>query len=50
MAVDPIEVVKTFHLTLDGCVASLRKMLTYYRVCSAFSSAYAVPSGVIWNF
>jgi len=38
------------HLTPNGGVAGLLKMLTYYRVCSAFSSAGAVPLDAIYYF
>ena len=36
------------HLTSNGCVADLLKMLTYARVCCAFSSAGALPLKVIY--
>jgi hypothetical protein len=45
-----LEVVSESHLKLNGCVASLFKMLTYYRVCCAFSSARALPLNLIWGF
>ena len=38
------------HLTPKGCVATLFKMLTYYRVCSAFESGCALPLNVIYYF
>jgi hypothetical protein len=34
----------------DGCVISRLKMLAYYRVHSAFKTAKALPSGMIWHF
>ncbi len=33
----------------DSYVATRSKMLTYYRVCSAFESACALPSNMIWG-
>ena len=42
-----IEVVSKPHLRPNSCVASLFKMLTYYRVCCAFSSAYALLLSLI---
>jgi hypothetical protein len=38
------------RLRPDGCVASLFKMLTYPRVCCAFSSACALLSDLIRGF
>jgi hypothetical protein len=38
------------HLTPNGFVVSLLKMLTYSRVCCAFASAHALPLGVIYYF
>ena len=38
------------HLTPKSCVVSLLKMLTYARVCSAFSSTHALLLVVIYNF
>ena len=38
------------HLTPNGCVASLFKLLTYYRVCCAFSSARALSLNAIYVF
>ncbi len=35
------EAISKIHLTPNYCVADLLKMLTYSRVCSAFSSARA---------
>jgi hypothetical protein len=32
-----LEVVSKPHIRPNGCVANLFKMLTYYRVCCAFS-------------
>jgi hypothetical protein len=37
-------------LTPDGCVDVLFKMLTYFPVCCAFSSALALPSAAISDF
>ncbi len=37
------------HLTPNSFVVNLLKMLTYYRVCCAFSSAHALLLGVIYN-
>ena len=34
----------------ECCVISRLKMLEYYRVCSTFKSAYALPSGMIRDF
>jgi hypothetical protein len=34
----------------DGCVAKRFKMLTYYRVRSAFKALHALPSNMIWAF
>jgi hypothetical protein len=42
-----IEVISKPHLRLNGRVAGLFKMLTYCRVCCAFSSAYALPLNLI---
>jgi hypothetical protein len=38
------------HLTLNSCVTNLLKMLTYYRVCCAFSSAGALLLSAIYYF
>ena len=38
------------HLTPNSCVVSLLKMLTYCRVCSAFSSTHALLLNVIYIF
>ena len=35
---------------LECCVAIRSKMLTYYRVRSAFESNPALPSSIIWAF
>jgi hypothetical protein len=32
-----VEAISKMHLSAHGCVADRLKMLTYYRVCSAFS-------------
>ena len=45
-----LEAVSKPHLSPDGSVAGLLKMLTYFRVCCAFSSACALPSNLIWSF
>jgi hypothetical protein len=45
-----LEVVSKPHLASDSCVADLFKMLTYSRVCCAFSSACAFLSNAIWHF
>jgi hypothetical protein len=42
-----LEAVSKPHLRSDGYVAALFKMLTYYRICSAFSLARALPSNLI---
>ena len=42
-----LEVVSKPHLMSDSCVASLFKMLTYFNVCCAFSSACALLSNMI---
>jgi hypothetical protein len=44
------EVVSKPHLASDSCVADLFKMLTYFTVCCAFSSACALLSNAIWHF
>jgi hypothetical protein len=38
------------HLRSNSCVANLFEMLTYYRVCFAFSSACALLLNLIWGF
>jgi len=38
------------HLSLDIGVAVLLKMLTYFHVCCAFSSACALTSNLIRHF
>jgi hypothetical protein len=45
-----LEAISKTRLKLDGCVASQLKMLTYYRVCSAFSLPRALPSNLIQIF
>jgi hypothetical protein len=45
-----LEAILKIHLTLNYGVADLLKMLTYYRVCSAFSSARALWLNVICIF
>ena len=42
-----LEPISKPHLTPDGCVENLFKMLTYARVCCAFSSALALPLNAI---
>ena len=39
-----LEPISKMHLTLNSCVTDLLKMLTYYCVCCAFSSAAALLS------
>ena len=34
----------------ECCVVIQLKILTYYRVCSVFESAYALPSSMIRGF
>ena len=38
------------HLTLNNCVKSLLKMLTYSSVCCAFASAFALFLSVSYYF
>jgi len=38
------------HLTLNNCVKSLLKMLTYSNVCCAFASAFALFLSVSYYF
>jgi len=45
-----IEAISKMHLTADGGVAHLWKVLTTCRGCCAFSSACALPSAVICYF
>jgi hypothetical protein len=45
-----LEAVSKPHLRPDSCVAALFKMLTYFRVCCAFSSGCALLSGLIRGF
>jgi len=45
-----LEAISKLRLRPDSCVASLFKILTYYRVCCAFSSAYALLSDLIRGF
>ena len=45
-----VEVISKPRLRPDGSVAGLLKMLTYVRVCCAFSSARALPSNLIQGF
>jgi hypothetical protein len=42
-----LEVVRKLHLSSDSRVAGLFKMLTYFHVCCAFSSACAFLSNTI---
>ena len=45
-----LELISKIRLTSAGWVICRFKMLTYFRVCSAFKSADALPSNVIHNF
>jgi len=45
-----IEAISKPRLRPDDCVAAFLKMLTAYRVCSAFSSTCALPSNLIQGF
>jgi hypothetical protein len=45
-----IEPISKMHLTLNSCVTNLLKMLTYYRVCCAFSSAGALLLNATYYF
>jgi hypothetical protein len=45
-----LEPISKMHLTLNSRVADLLKMLTYYAVCSAFSSVGALLLSVIYYF
>jgi hypothetical protein len=42
-----LEAISKPHLVPDGYVENLFKMLTYSRVCCAFSSVLALPSNAI---
>jgi hypothetical protein len=45
-----LEPISKMSLTPNSCVTDLLKMLTYYRVCCAFSSAGALLFDVIHYF
>ena len=45
-----LEAISKIHLTPNYGVVDLLKMLTYFRVCSAFSSARALSLSVICIF
>jgi hypothetical protein len=45
-----VEVVLKPYLTPKYGVVSFFEMLTYFRVCSAFSSTHALMMDVIWSF
>jgi hypothetical protein len=45
-----LEVVSKPHIRPNSCVANLFKMLTYYRVCCAFSSVCALLLNLIQGF
>ena len=45
-----LELISKKRLSAHGCVAARRKMLTYYRVCSAFSPIRALPWTLIHIF
>ncbi len=45
-----LEPISKMHLTLNICVTDRLKMLTYYRVCCAFSSAGVLILNVIYYF
>ena len=45
-----LEAVSKPHLRPDSCVSARFKMLTYARVCCAFSSGCALLSGLIRGF
>jgi len=42
-----LDLVSKPHLMPECCFVSRLKILTYYRVCSVFKSAYALPSNMI---
>ena len=42
-----VEAVSKPHLTSEGSVTAFFKMLTYHRICCAFSSGCALPSNAI---
>jgi hypothetical protein len=45
-----LEPISKMHLTLNNCVKSLLKMLTYWQVCCAFALAFALFLSVIYYF
>jgi hypothetical protein len=49
-AAHQLEVVSKPHLRPNGCVVPRIKMLTYWRVRSAFNPRDAFPLNLIWNF
>jgi hypothetical protein len=50
MALAALKLASKSHLMSVCCVLSRLKILTYYRVCSVFESAYAWPTNIIWGF
>jgi len=47
---DLLQGISKMHLTLNNCVKSLLKMLTYSNVCCAFASAFALFLSVSYYF